>query len=59
MGAKKEKRKILFDKVNYSEISLKKAIELAKKIGVQSECNGDKKKVEINFDFNNNIIERR
>lgn len=51
---KKEFKKMIYKKIKYDDLSINEIEKLAKEIGLQSECDGDRKLVSISLDFQNN-----
>ncbi|MFA5360409.1 MAG: hypothetical protein WC320_00295 [Candidatus Paceibacterota bacterium] len=50
----KDKKEILYKIINYEDITIEEAINLAKEIGLQTECDADSKQVKISLDLKNN-----
>ncbi|MDD3491412.1 MAG: hypothetical protein PHG13_00335 [Candidatus Pacebacteria bacterium] len=51
---RQEIKEIIYKRTKYGNISLREAQRLAKKIGFQSVCDGDKKEIKISLYLLNN-----
>ena len=50
----KQIKEILCGTISYESITIGKVINLAEKIGFQSQCDGDSKSIRISLDLKNN-----